>query len=116
MKNTKKTTNKPCFIVDLTGAVDSDDIRFEFIKAKALQGVKITKDDLAFIAFIGAKVAFETIDEKLNELYKSCSYTAIEDDKLVQDVLKLIDKATKPKNPWYKRFWGWITKPFKKNK
>ena len=38
------------------------------------------------------------------------NYHKIEDDDLVQDMLKLIEKHTKPRKPWYKRLWAWITR------
>lgn len=108
MKATKKTTVKPCFIVNLTEAEDSRDIRFEFIKAKALKGIKIEKDDILFLLTLGADIALEVIDDKINEFYAN--------EETVKSVFNAITKAAAPKKPWYKRFWGWITKPFKKNK
>jgi len=113
MKATKKTTVKPCFIVNLTEATDSRDIRFEFIKAKALKGVKIEKDDILFLLTLGADIAFEMIDDKLNEFYAKCDHFEINDEKTVKSVFDAITKAVAPKKPWYKRFWGWITKPFR---
>lgn len=105
------------FVVNLTDVETCDDIQLEFIKGKALAGVAITEDEFKFIVQYGAQLAFDTIDACLEAFLKSDKYTKIEDDELAQDILKLIEKSVKPKKkPWYKRFWGWLTKPFKKNK
>lgn len=104
------------FVVNLTDVETCDDIQLEFIKGKALAGVAITEDEFKFIVQYGAQLAFDTIDACLEAFLKSDKYTKIEDDKLAHDILKLIEKSVKPKKPWYKRFWGWLTKPFKKNK
>lgn len=94
-KTVKKTVIKPKFIVDLTKAETCEDIKFEFIKAKATQGVAVTEEDILFLVNLGAEIALKYIDMCIEEINK---------------------KATQPKKPWYKRFWGWLTKPFKKNK
>lgn len=111
-KTMKKDNIK--FVVNLTDVETCDDIQLEFIKGKALAGVAITEDEFKFIVQYGAQLAFDTIDACLEAFLKSDKYTKIEDDKLAQDILKLIEKSVKPKKPWYKRFWGWLTKPFKK--
>lgn len=104
------------FVVNLTNVETCDDIQLEFIKGKALAGVAITEDEFKFIVQYGAQLAFDTIDACLEAFIKSDKYTKIEDDKLAQDILKLIEKSVNPKKPWYKRFWSWVTRPFKKNK
>ena len=116
MKKETKTTKKIKYIVDLTGAETPEDVKYEFIKTKALNGVKITEDEFKFIVRYGADLAFEVIDACVDTYVKSSNYTKIEDDKLAQEMLELINKTLHPKKPWYKRFWGWVTKPFKKNK
>lgn len=114
-KTMKKDNIK--FVVNLTNVETCDDIQLEFIKGKAIAGVAITEDEFKFIVQYGAQLAFDTIDACLDAFLKSDKYTKIEDDKLAQDILKLIEKSVKPKKkPWYKRFWGWLIKPFKKNK
>lgn len=112
----KKTNNKYTFVVDLTSAETCEDVKLEFIKAKALQGKKIDMDEFKFIIQYGAQLAFDTIDVCIDAFLKSDKYTKIEDDDLAKDILKLIEKKIKPKKPWYKRFWAWLTKPFRKNK
>lgn len=97
-------------IVDLTSVETCEDIQLEFIKAKCLQGQKITMDEFKFIIKYGAELAFDTIDAAIEALVQSSSYTKIEDDNLVKDMLKLIEKYNKPKKPWYKRLWAWITR------
>jgi len=113
-KTMKKDNIK--FVVNLTDVETCDDIQLEFIKGKAIAGIAITEDEFKFIVQYGAQLAFDTIDACLEAFLKSDKYTKIEDDKLAQDILKLIEKSVKPKKPWYKRFWGWLTKPFRKNK
>lgn len=98
------------YVVDLTSVETCDDIQLEFIKAKALQGQKIDEDEFKFIIKYGVTLAFDTIDACIDQLIMSSKYTRIEDDDLVQDMLKLIKKHAKPKKPWYKRLWAWITR------
>lgn len=98
------------YVVDLTSVETCEDIQLEFIKAKCLQGQKITMDEFKFIIKYGAELAFDTIDACLDAFIKSGKYTKIEDDKLAQDILKLIENSVKPKKPWYKRLWAWITR------
>ena len=111
-KTAKKTVIKPKFIVDLTKAETCEDIKFEFIKAKATQGVAITEEDILFLVNLGAEITLKYIDMCIEEINKKT--VKIEDDKLFNELEKLLKKATQPKKPWYKRFWGWLTKPFKK--
>ena len=115
-KMKKDTTKKPELIVNLTAVDTCDDIQLEFIKAKSMQGFAITEDEFKFIVKYGAELAFDTIDACLDAFLASGNYTKIEDDQLAQDIVKLIEEKINPKKPWYKRFWGWVTKPFKKNK
>ena len=110
----KKTVKKPAFIVDLTKAETIEDIKFEFIRAKAKAGVKLDDDEIFFLVNLGATMAIEVIDECIEKL--NAKTVHIHDDKLYHKLENILKEATQPKNPWYKRFWGWITKPFKKNK
>lgn len=101
---------KYSYVVNLTSVDSCEDIQLEFIKAKALAGVKITEDEFKFIVKYGAELAFDAIDAGIEALVKYSNYYKIEDDALVQDMLKLIEKHTKSKKPWYKRLWAWITR------
>ena len=105
-----RTMKKYSYVVDLTSVDSCEDIQLEFIKAKALAGVKITEDEFKFIVKYGAELAFDAIDAGIDAIVQSSNYHKIEDDALVQDMLKLIEKHTKPKKPWYKRLWAWITR------
>lgn len=104
MKNNTKTKK---VVVNLTSVESTDDIKLEFILANVRAGVPITEDDVKFLVKLGAEVAMD--------IYKSSFVNIGEDEakNLLKDMIKMIDKN---KKPWYKRFWGWITKPFKKNK
>lgn len=108
MKMAKKV--KPKYIVDLTKVESCEDIKLQFIKAKSLAGVKITEDEFKFIIKYGTELAFDTIDLYLAEYTKYMNTVTIQNDKLVKDMIELIEKAIKPKKPWYKRFWGWLTR------
>lgn len=113
----KKVVKKPKYIVDLTTVQTIDDVKYQFAKAKALAGVKLTKAEVLFIAWYGATVMMDVIDSCINEINKSTTTIKIEDDKLYDKLDKIVKKAMAPKkDPWYKRAWNWITKPFKKNK
>lgn len=104
MKNTKK----PLFVVDLTKAETPEDVRFEFIRGKALAGQKLTDEDLKFLVRMGANAMLEVIDEHMAEL-KPISFQTT-DKKKIEKVIKIL----MPKEPWYKRFWKWLKKPFTK--
>lgn len=114
-KETKKSTKKAKYVVDLTNAVTPEDVKFEFIKAKCLAGVKITEDEFKFMLMCGANLALDALEEYIEQRIAEEKRVVIQDDKLVQEMLKLIMKHTQ-KKPWYKRFWAWIKNPFKKNK
>ena len=109
-----KKTVKPTFIVDLTKAETCEDIKFEFIRAKAKAGVKLDDEEIFFLVNLGATMAIEVIDECIEKL--NAKTVHIKDDKLYNKLEGILKEAMEPKKPWYKRFWGWITKSFKKNK
>ena len=94
MKATKKT--KYDFIVDLTKCDEPEWVRFEFIRAKAKAGVKLTDDDLDYIFTLGIS---ETVD-----IINFC-LTAF-----ATEVKVSTTKIVMKKKPWYKRFWNWITR------
>ena len=108
----KKTVKKPAFIVDLTKAETIEDIKFEFIRAKAKAGVKLDDEEIYFLINLGATMAIEVIDDCIEKL--NAKTVHIQDDKLYEKLEGILKEAMEPKKPWYKRFWNWITKPFKK--
>ena len=108
----KKTVKKPAFIVDLTKAETCEDIKFEFIRAKAKAGVKLDDEEIYFLVNLGAVLAIEVIDDCIEKL--NAKTVHIQDDKLYEKLEGILKEAMEPKKPWYKRFWNWITKPFKK--
>lgn len=107
-----KKTVKPAFIVDLTKAETCEDIKFEFIRAKAKAGVKLDDEEIFFLVNLGATMAIEVIDECIEQL--NAKTVHIHDDKLYNKLEGILKEAMEPKKPWYKRFWAWMTKPFKK--
>lgn len=107
MKTTKKTSGKkPTFVVDLTNCETPTEVKFQFICDKAKAGVKLSGDDILFIMNVGANVALDAVDEVIEENTAKMIYTADIDKKKVQKIIKIIEK----KDPWYKRFWNWLTR------
>lgn len=106
IKKTKKVT-KPAFIVDMTKAETPLDVAYEFAEAKVRAGKPITQTEADTIEKIGFMTAADVVESCIAEAEKRTTY--IEDDKLADDMLKLIKKHQTKKLPWYKRFWRWIT-------
>lgn len=95
MKNTKETkATKPTIVVDLTKVETTNDIADAFITAKVNAGVALTKADLATAKAIIADRIFSELNE----------------------IIKLVEKRVAKKQPWYKRAWNWVKKPFTKKK
>lgn len=110
---TKKSAKKPAIIVDLTDVYSPEDVKFEFIRAKAHAGV-LTDDEIYSLVKYGSTLTLDLIDTCLDQFYQE-HVRVIHDDDLAKQLTKLVMNKINPKKPWYKRFWGWITKPFKKN-
>ena len=106
----KKNTKKPTFIVDLTNIECCEDIRFEFVKAKATQGVAVSKEDIEFIVNYGANLAINLIDSYIAKFCDANSVVQITDKNVVKDIVKYVEKKIVKKEPWYKRFWKWVTR------
>jgi len=103
MKNTKAI--KPLFIVDLTEAETPEDIKFEFIRAKAKAGVKLTDNEIMWLVKLGSKITLEAIDESMAKMKPIAQFDNVSKEK-VDKIFKILTK----KEPWYKRFWKWITR------
>ena len=114
MKKQVKKDMKPMLIVDLTDAETPADIRYSFLYAMAEQGYKMTKEEIEELVMFGVRLAAEVIDNALAERQKNV--IKVVDDKIYNKLEKIFDDIVNPKKPWYKRFWNWITKPFRKNK
>ena len=110
MKNNKNT--KPAYVVNLTDVETPEDIRLSFIMAKAKSGVAIDEADVKWLVNLGVKVTCNIIDEAVEERQKDV--IKIEDDDLYNKLESILAEAIAPKQPWYKRAWRWITKPFRK--
>ena len=113
-----KATKKYTFIADLTNCETAEDVKFEFIRAKATSGVAVTDADITFILNPGAKTALEVIDDTIASA--KVSVYKLTDSELAEEIgnlwIKCLEDFKTPvkKDPWYKRFWRWITKPFRK--
>ena len=101
---------KPAFIVDLTNIESCEDIRFEFVKAKATQGVAVSKEDIEFIVNYGANLAINLIDSYITQFCDANTVVQITDKNVVKDIVKYVEKKIVKKDPWYKRFWKWVTR------
>ena len=112
----KKTTKKPAFIVDLTNIDSCEDIQFEFTRGKVKAGIAITEDELYNLVDYGSKLTLNMIDSALNTYCEVNKPVIITDEKLVGKISKFVIKQITPKKPWYKKLFGWIKNPFKKNK
>ena len=110
-KSTKKVT-KPEFIVDMTTAETPLDVAYEFAEAKVRAGKPITQNEADTIEKTGFMTAANVVDACIADAEKHTTY--IEDDELADKLLKEIKKHQNKKQPWYKRFWRWIT--FRSNK
>jgi hypothetical protein len=103
MKNTK--TIKPLFIADLTEAETPEDVKFEFIRAKAKAGVKLTDNEIMWLVKLGSNITIEVIDEHITKMKPIAQFDNVSKEK-VDKIFKILTK----KEPWYKRFWKWITR------
>jgi hypothetical protein len=110
----KKTINntKPTMIVDLTKVESCNDIRFEFTRAKAKAGIPLTDQEINQVVAYGAHLALNMI-EQFFEQFTVEKFT-VDNKRDAKDIIKAIEKAIKPKTPWYKKVWNWIKKPFVK--
>ena len=110
-----KNVNKPMIIVDLTKVETCDDIRFEFTRAKAKAGQPLTDSEIDQVVCYGARLALDTLDQFCAQYASLINTVKLEDKKQIKKAIKAIKKLIEPKKqPWYKRFWGWIKKPFVK--
>ena len=110
----KKTTKKYKYIVDLTKAESAGDVYDAFIEAKVAAGEPIKEVELVRAKAHIIDIMFDTIDGITFEIDRKTQF--IKDDKLAQDLVKIIKKHVAKKDPWYKRFWKWVKKPFTRKK
>lgn len=112
IKNTKKVTEKPDFVVDWTNIETYLDIPYETAQGKIRAGLPISQEEADVIEKMGFMTAADVVDACIADAEKHTTY--IEDDELADKLLKEIKKYQAKKQPWYKRFWRWIT--FRSNK
>lgn len=115
MKSTKKETKKatkkatkPTMVVDITTATRPVDIYRAFAEAKIKAGEPITMEELKACEAIAVDEVVSAIEYLVDQM--NSDTVVYEDDKLVDDIISLIDKRFAPKKPWYKRFWNWVTR------
>lgn len=112
MKKQDKKTKKYSYIADLTTAETPGDVRVSFILGKVRAGLPIKEADVKWLVNVGVKMACEVIDAAVEK--KQAEIIKIEDDALYNKLENILVNAIAPKKPWYKRFWNWVTKPFRK--
>ena len=110
-----KKNSKPMILVDLTKVETCDDIRFEFTRAKAKAGAPLTEQEINQVVAYGAHLALELIDQFCDQYAAKWEKVELKDQKQIKKAIKMIEKMIAPKKePWYKRFWNWVKKPFVK--
>ena len=103
-KAIKKTVKekRPKYTIDMTNAVNMEDIAGNFVGQKILNGMKITYDDICTITSIVTDLVLEDIMPE--------DGTAIVNDNGTYRKCAAIRVENKVKKPWYKRVWNWITR------
>ena len=103
-KAIKKTVKvkKPKYTIDMTNAVNMEDIAGNFVGQKILNGMKITYDDICTITSIVTDLVLKDI------MPEDCS--AIVNDGGIYRRCRACRVEEKTKKPWYKRLWNWITR------
>ena len=108
----KLEKKQPKYIVDCTNIESPEDVIYEFIAAKVRANIAITEDDLESLVMYGAHLTVDYINQI--QAWVDANTTYVQDDELVQDIVKLVKKSVTRKTSWYKRFWNWVKKPFAK--
>lgn len=79
-----------------------------------LRNIKTLSDIAPMWAFAKHEAGLALSDEELSDI---CAYVY---DEFMPKITVVINEKCGCKccknTPWYKRFWNWLTKPFKKNK
>lgn len=101
IKKTVKVT-KPKYAIDMTKAVNMDDVTADFLSQKIMNGMKLTESDVCTIVSIVTDIVLE------NLMPEDCS--AIVNDGGVYRKCTAVRVENKVKKPWYKRAWNWITR------
>lgn len=101
VKKTVKIT-RPKYTIDMTNAVNMEDIAGNFVGQKISNGMKLTYDDICTITSIITDLVLE------NLMPEDCS--AIVKDGGVYRKCTAERVEVKVKKPWYKRVWNWITR------
>lgn len=93
-KKTTKNKVKPAYKADITNCETVNDVKLAFALAKHNAKLSLTDDNLETI--------INAVLDEFMEQYPMVTVVNCE--------------CYCKKTPWYKRFWNWLTKPFKKNK
>ena len=99
MKDTKAI--KPLFIVDLTEAETPEEVldNEETLVGSGRGGHTPCHEKL------GSNITIEVIDEHITKMKPIAQFDNVSKEK-VDKIFKILTK----KEPWYKRFWKWITR------
>lgn len=102
----KKTKFNPVYTVDITKCENGLDVKVAFALGKHNAGLPLKDEDIfAICEYVVNKTSAEY--ENVFHILLSILFYSMEGQ---------IVEPIKKKTPWYKRFWNWMTKPFKKNK
>lgn len=101
VKKTVKVT-RPKYTIDMTNAVNMEDIAENFVGQKISNGMKLTYDDICTITSIITDLVLENLmPEDCSAIVKDCGvYRKCTAERV----------EVKVKKPWYKRVWNWITR------
>ena len=118
-KDTKKVTKKtvkefkPAFVVDLTDAKSMTDVYVAFGLAKQSAGLPISDVEFDAITDKIVEISVHELAEMSKEAFDKATriVNITGDEKLVFDAK---GGFTVKKPNVFKRFWNWVTKPFKK--
>jgi len=102
-KKTKKPAFKPLFTVDLTDCYDAEEMYEAFLTAKFEAKLPLTSYEVG--KFCEYKI-IQALDALVDDLFDGHNALVIEDCTIKAfDAVKVTIKE-----PWYKRFWKWLTR------
>ena len=102
-KKTKKPAFKPAFVADLTWCETAEDVYEEILTAKYEAKVPLTNYEVG--KFCEYKIA-QALDQFVDDLF--CGHNAVVIDNCEVKAFDAVKVTIK--QPWYKRFWNWITR------
>ena len=118
MEKKKTIKIKPAFIVDFTDidTLNIQDISVRFVESKLNEGMNISPREAMILVTDTIRKDAETFENIVSGAFLSTEVLK-EVEKMAEVLNETCNMCViRNKKPWYKRFWAWLTKPFKKNK